>query len=172
MGKRAAAALCMAAACLLAAGCDLSQLAFRVDHRLHFLTPKSRQLVRAPFTVAWTMRDFTVVGLHDGPVDRHSGYFAVFVDRAPVKPGQSLQAVVNDDSGCRNNPSCVNPSMLANHQVYVTTRPQLRVPLIGALADHDKIQLHDLTVIILDTSGHRIGEYQWDLEFKMRRSEV
>ena len=46
-----------------ASGCGLTHLHdlnFRVDDRLHFLTPKDRSTVHAPLTVAWTMRDFTV----------------------------------------------------------------------------------------------------------------
>lgn len=169
---RRAVLLACAALLPLLVGCDFSQLAFRVDHRLHFLTPKSRQLVRPPFKVTWTMRDFTVVGPHQGPVNRMSGYFGVFVDTAPIKPGQSLQSVVNNDSGCKNNPKCLTTSMLATHQVYVTTRPEIEVPVIASLSDHDSIQLHDLVVVLLDTSGHRIGEYQWDLPFRMHRQEV
>lgn len=154
-------------------GCGLTHLSdlnFRVDNRLHFDAPKSRSLVHSPLTVSWTMRDFTIAGPGSAAPSRHAGYFAVFVDRAPIKPGETLKAVGKGDPTCENNPKCPDKTYLNNHRVYTTTQTHLRLPLVTDIAgNHESVQMHAVTVVLLDTSGHRIGESAWELDFRMRK---
>lgn len=154
-------------------GCGLTHLNdlnFRVDDRLHFLTPKSRSLVHAPVTVSWTIRDFTVAAPGSAPPSRHAGYFAVFVDRAPIRPGQTLKAIGSGDLSCERDPKCPDTTYLNDHRVYTTTATQLRLPLISdILGDHESLQMHSVTVVLMDTAGHRIGESAWELDFRMHR---
>jgi hypothetical protein len=154
-------------------GCGLTHLSdlnFRVDDRLHFQTPEARSLVHAPVTVSWTISDFTVAASGSAPPSRDAGYFAVFVDRAPIKPGESLKAVGKGDPTCEHDPRCPNKAYLNDHRVYTTTQRHLRLPLItDIVGDHETLQLHAVTVVLLDTSGHRIGESAWELDFRMHR---
>jgi hypothetical protein len=169
---RCAVSLTCAAALAATTGCGphLSQLSFRVDKRLHFVTPKDRTLVHTPFTVSWTMRDFTVSAPSPGPTDKDVGYFAIFVDRAPIRPGQSLKSLAKDDPSCRLNPKCPDAGYLALRQIYTTTSPSVTLDQVSSLTDTgDKTQLHDVTVVLLDTSGHRIGESAWHLTFKLKK---
>ena len=154
----------MALACALvvavtatACGPDLSQLSFRVDKRLHFVAPKDRALVKAPVTLSWTMRDF-------------SGTFAVFIDRDPIKPGQTLKAVGKSDSACRLDPRCPDANYLALREIYTTSKTTLTIPRVAELTDTgDDTQLHDVIIVLLDTTGHRIGESFWHTTFKMKK---
>src|SRR4051812_49410611 len=85
-------------ASLTLSGCtDYSKLAFHQDHRLTFTAPASRVLVTLPVTVRWTMRDFPVPRPGAGTPRDDRGYFAVFVDRAPFKPGETMRALADDD---------------------------------------------------------------------------
>jgi hypothetical protein len=36
--------------------------------------------------------------------------------------------------------------------------------------DREKLQQHSITVVLMDTSGHRIGESAWELDVRMARA--
>jgi hypothetical protein len=173
---RACRRLCaLLVCCLLAAtGCGLGHLQdlnFRVDHRLHFLSPKDRSTVRQPVTISWRIDDFRIAAAGSEPPSRHAGYFAVFVDRAPIKPGQTLKALGNGDPTCDHDPaSCLTKSYLQGERVFTTTAMTLKFPLIPDLTgDREKLQLHAITIVLLDTSGHRIGESAWELDIRLHK---
>jgi hypothetical protein len=159
------------AACVAASGCAPGGLEFRNDHRLSFLTPRENQLVSVPLVVRWTMSDFTVAGPHQAPVGSHTGYFALFVDRTPIRPGQTLAAVNSDDPSCRDTKLCLMPSYLAHEGVYTATEPMVRLAQIADLSNHESVQYHTATVVLMSTAGERINESAWNLEFKMRASD-
>lgn len=147
--------------------CSLSNLEFVQDKRLHFVEPKSRQLVGLPLRISWTMSDFALQPAGSGPPSRHAGYFAVFVDRSPVRPGQSLLALA--DRQCRSTSGCVSGSYLADRGVYTTSSTSITIPQIADVNSYQSTQLHEVTVVLMDTAGHRIGESAWYLDFRMKR---
>jgi len=100
------------------------------------------------------------------PATDDAGWFAVFVDRAPIKSGHTLADVVGDP-GCLTDPTCPDAKTLANFGVYVTHRTSVTVPLIPRLSTHERVQLHEVTVVLIDTDGRRIGEAAWYRQFKM-----
>lgn len=157
----------VAALVVLASACGVSNLAFFTDNRLHFVTPKSRSTVKLPVTVSWRMSGFSVVPAGTLPVSSRSGYFAVFVDRAPIKPGQTVAAAA--DRQCRRTPGCVNAGYLADRGVYTTSQDSLTLSEIANLNSYQHVQTHEVTVVILDSSGRRIGESAWYLDFRMRK---
>lgn len=153
---------------VLAAGCvDVSELQFVQDDRLTFDAPGSRELVETPLQLSWAMTDFEVVERGQGEPSDDAGYFAVFVDRAPVEPGETLEEVAGRDDVCRRDPACPDEQYLADRGVYVTTTPSLTIDLVPALGSTEEIELHDVTVILLDSRGRRIGESAWYREFRM-----
>lgn len=169
-GRLAACAIATLAA--LASGCtlQLSDLNFRVDDRLHFTAPDDRELVHLPVTISWTIRDFTVAAPGSQPPSRDAGYFAVFVDRAPVRPRQTLDAVASGDPACQADPRCPGPAYLAAHDVYPTTQMSVTLRHVDDLTGtNDKTQLHVATVVLMDTAGHRIGESFWHISFKLKK---
>lgn len=156
------------ASVLLLAGCaDYSELQFVKDERLTFTEPASRELVTTPLRISWSMEDFTVVEPGQGEPTDDAGYFAVFVDRAPVEPGHTLEDVAGRDEACKRDPSCPDARYLADRGVYTTTKSSLTVELIAALPSKEDVQLHDVTVVLLDSEGRRIGEAAWYRQFKM-----
>ena len=163
------------AAVLLTAGCGLTHvtdLNFRLDDRLHFLGPQSRSTVHLPFTVSWRMEDFRPVALGSEPPSDGAGVFGVFVDRAPIKPGETLRSVAHGDTVCERDPKCPDEHYLNQHKVYTTTRSSIRIVLMPSLPGREKLQLHTVTVILIDTSGRRIGESAWELDVRMPRFGV
>ncbi|HVV74860.1 MAG TPA: hypothetical protein VHC43_02415 [Mycobacteriales bacterium] len=170
--RRLAAAA--AAAVLGLSGCGLTHLqdlSFRVDKRLHFVSPKSRALVHQPVTVSWTMSDFTIAAQGSQPPSRDAGYFAVFVDGTPIKPGQTLKSVAHGDPACEADPKCPSLSYLHQHLVFPTTATSIKLPLIPDLSNNkEKDQLHRITIVLMDTSGHRTGESAWELDVRIPKA--
>jgi hypothetical protein len=161
---------------VLASGCGLTHLQdlnFRVDKRLHFISPESRSKVHQQFTVSWRMDDFTVAAPGTGPPSRDAGYFAVFVDKTPIKPGQTMKAVASGDQFCEQSPTCPDRGYLREHLVFTTTGTSLHLPLIPSIVnDKSSLQLHTLTIVLMDTAGHRIGESAWQLDVRLPKLGV
>jgi hypothetical protein len=156
---------------LLLGGCGLTHLQdlnFRVDDRLHFTSPQNRATVHQPVTVSWTMRDFRIAPRGSEPPSDDAGYFAVFVDRAPIHPEQTMRAVAHGDRFCEQNPHCPDAAYLAQHQVYTTTKTTLRLPQIpNIVGSQEKLQVHSITVVLMNTAGQRIGESAWELDIRI-----
>jgi hypothetical protein len=151
---------------LAGSGCAVSNLQFVADNRLHFVAPRSRALVQLPVTLRWSITDFTVVPPGTVPVSSHQGYFAVFVDRSPVKPGQTVAAVA--DSSCRRTPGCMNAGYLADRGVYTASADEVKLSQIASVNSYQKVQTHEATVVLLDSAGRRVGESAWYLDFRMK----
>jgi hypothetical protein len=153
-----------------ATGCatSLSTLQFRNDNRMKIVAPHQNQKVAAPVTLRWTIKDFAVAPQGPGPTAKDTGYFAVFVDRSPVRPGQTLAAVNHRNPTCAHSTLCLSKSYLAGEQVYTTTKDQLVLPQVADISGNQQsTQFHTATVILMNTAGHRIGESAWSIEFKM-----
>ncbi len=156
-------------------GCatSLHGLEFHNDNRMKIVEPHQNELVANPVTLRWTMRDFTVAGPGAGPVNDDTGYFAVFVDRAPVKPGQTLAAVSKHTPSCQHTTLCTTKSYLASEQVYTTTKDAITLPAIADLLNNQlSTQYHTVTVVLMNTAGERISESAWSVEFRMHSSGV
>lgn len=151
------------------AGCGFgfSGLQFVADKRLHITAPRSLALVHVPVTLRWRISAFTITGPHRGPASERTGYFAVFVDLAPVRPGQTLRAVAAGDPACLRTPGCPNPTYLAARGVYTTTQTSLTLSNIPPVNSYQQIQLHEVTIVLLNTDGRRIGESAWYIDFRL-----
>jgi len=158
---------------LVSSGCGLTQmnnLAFRVDTRLQFVAPANRSLVDNPVTVRWRMAEFRIEAPRAGKASTGAGYFAVFVDRAPIRPGQTMRAVAGRGLQCLHQAGCPDPAYLAARQIYITTNLGLTLGQIPSIpGDAEAVQLHTVTVVLMDTNGHRIGESAWELDLRMRK---
>ena len=152
---------------LLASSCS-SELAFRQDNRLEITSPPSQSHVTFPVTVSWTVDGFRITG-PDGSSDPSAGYFGVFVDRAPVPPGKTVNWIVRDDTRCQRTPGCPDATYLADRHVFTTQETSIRfeqLPDQGAYQGHE---VHDVTIVLLDGSGHRIGESAWYVAMRYNR---
>ena len=161
----------LATGCLLLsglAGCNASQLQFRNDHRLSFESPESRELVKAPLTVSWSMKDFEATGL-DGSSDKDHGAFVVFVDRAPMPVGKDLKWLARSDSGCKRDPRCPDAKYLAERGIFVTTSTSVTIETLPSVGKGVGDEQHFVNVVLVDGTGHRIGESAWYRAFQSKR---
>jgi hypothetical protein len=158
----ALATLSAAVSAVLCGCADYSQLSFRQDKRLQVIAPADRSTVELPVTLRWQIRDFTVP---------EQGSFALFVDRAPVPGGKALSHVARRDRGCRADAGCPDADYLAAHEVFTTSDTEYTFENLPAPAHPDSRQpeRHRVTIVLLDSTGHRIGESAWSVEFTVRR---
>jgi hypothetical protein len=176
-GTRASARCALALIAVLAlSSCGLTHLQdlnFRVDKRLSFVSPKARTTVHQPVTITWTMKDFTAQAQGSAPPHRDAGYFAVFVDQTPIRPGHTMDDVAAGDPYCQRLKTCPDRRYLADHHVYTTTQTQMKFPLLPNITgSKQSLQLHTFTVVLMDTSGHRIGESAWELDLRIPKVGV
>ena len=166
--RRCATAVLLAVPMLLGGCANFSELQFVQDHRLVFSAPDNNELVETPFVLKWRMDDFKVLpGRSNADPTQDAGYFAVFVDLAPVKPNHTLDDVGDNDPACEGDPRCPDRQYLNAKGVYVTHEPRLRLDVVAPLPDKERVQQHEVTVVLLDAEGRRIGESAWYLKFKM-----
>jgi hypothetical protein len=155
----------------LLAGCS-TNVAFRVDDRLAITAPHDRATVTLPVRVAWKVRSFTVLPQPDtAQTGDSSGYFAVFIDQAPVPPGKTLAYVARDDHRCKPAAGCPDRDYLASLGVYTTTKTELVIQRLPRDTAHpNRRERHRAVVVLLNGAGKRIGESAYEVAFDVRRS--
>ena len=144
-----------AVAALASSACGTHGLSFRLDDRVALRTPSDHADVTLPLRVAWTVKDFAV--------GADAGSFGVLVDRPPPPAGKSLDWLFRDDDSCANG--CHDPAYRAARGVFQTNQSGIVLQDIQTRAERGKASRHELTVILLDRSGRRVGEGAWSREF-------
>jgi hypothetical protein len=139
---------------LLLSGCGVSGLSFVQDDRIDVIAPEDRADVTLPVTVRWTVEDF-------------DGTFGVFVDRAPVPAGKTLEWLARDDDVCKATPQCPSTEWFADRNVYTTAETEITLDDIPELDRDESRELHEVAIILLDDDGRRIGESAFDVEFRL-----
>ena len=124
-------------------GCALHGLSFRDYHLIEIKSPHTRAHVALPITVRWETKP--TLGAHS---------YALFVDRSPPPPGRGLTYFRLDD---RNG---IYTSKLTSFVLDAVN------PLAGA-APSERNQ-HEITIVPLDSRGHRIGEVAATIEFTVK----
>ena len=148
---------------LLASSCA-SGLAFVQDRRVEITSPASHAKVTLPVTITWTIEDFRLTG-PNGRSEDDAGYFGVFIDRAPVPPGEPLSWIARDDKPCLRTPGCPDDVYLADRRVRFTEIPSIRFEQLPDLNAYRGHEVHEVTIVLLDGNGERIGESAWYLTF-------
>jgi hypothetical protein len=144
---------------LLAQGCAVSGLSFAQDRRVRIESPASNDTVELPFEVRWTARDF-------------EGTFVVLFDQSPMRPNQELRSLVPADDPCRAEPDCPNPEWLAERDIYVTSETSVLIDdLPDERSSNRSSDRHQLTIVLLDGAGRRVGESVFVREFIVERDE-
>lgn len=162
--------LTSAVAVLLLGACSFSGVAFKVDERLDITTPREREIVTLPLTVDWDIEGFTVTGPTSSDAD-DAGYFGVFVDGRPQPPGEPLSYFARDDDTCRAEDGCPDEAYLAQRGIHATAETQFTIDLLPRPSDDSKREFHEVTVVLLDGQGDRIGESAWAVEFEVERNQ-
>jgi len=166
---RLRASLFLLGLALLASSCAHG-LALADDRRLDITSPKGRKMVTLPLTVRWRMKDFDVTG-PDGNADPNAGYFAVFLDRSPMPPGKPLSWLARDDKRCRRIPGCPDEQYFVDRHVYPTSKTEVVLRLLPDQGTSSGHETHEVTVVLLDGRGRRIGEHAWYATFFYDRKE-
>ncbi len=158
--------------CLIMSGCTLD-VSFTEDDRVSIVAPADRSIVRQPVEVAWEFTDFVVTG--PGEVDTDDGgYFAVFVDRNPVSPGKLLSSIADDDPSCRRTPDCPDETYLNTRGVYTRTETTLQLPLLVDTRPRERPETsdwHEVTIVLVNPVGRRIGESAFSVRFVVDREQ-
>jgi hypothetical protein len=119
-------------------------------------------------TVRWRVDGFRITG-PDGRATSDAGYFGVFVDTTPIPPGKTVAWVARDDRSCTSVPGCPDETYLADHHTYQTEETSFtmeQLPFLDAYGGHEN---HEVTIVLLDGKGRRIGESAWYVAFVYER---
>lgn len=136
---RAAAAVLLLLAMPAIAGCTTQGLVFVQDDRLEITSPAGRSSVGLPFTVRWRS---------DNP---QAASYMVFVDRAPMAPGKTVEAFGPTDSLNGVYPLPGEPPLTRTELVIDSLPPRGDVP-------RDRRDRYEVTVVWLDGAGRRVSE--------------
>lgn len=140
-------------------------MAFIQDNRVRIIEPRDRTTVTLPVTLRWTLNGFTVTG-RNGEQMPNAGYFAIFIDRPPIPPGQSLEWYASQDDSCGDN-SCGTVSNISG--VHTTKETTLPVAQLPALRTREDLETHEAVIILMDGTGRRIGESAFYVRFNYKR---
>lgn len=170
VGHRSATGVALLGLCAALAGCVPQGLAFKVDERLTFQSPEDRSTVRLPVTLDWEIRDFEITSPGGEPRE-DAGYFAVFIDSAPMPPGKPLRWIARKDNSCRPAEGCPDAEYLLARGIYTTTETELVLEQVPRTTsdDRDRRERHRATIVLLDASGRRIGESAFEIAFDVDR---
>jgi hypothetical protein len=157
-----ALALCATVA-LSMTGCRITGVMFHKDHHLQILAPARNAAVTLPLTLRWSADERLGFGTPGGPTR-----YGVFVDRPPVKPGQGLRAVANNDDVCKRTPGCPDAEYLQRLNVYLATGDTLTLPGLPDKRRQSRTgarDAHKVTIVLIDAQGRRVGERAYSIEF-------
>jgi hypothetical protein len=140
---------------LVTAGCGAQGLVLRQPDGIRDLKPPALSSTKLPVKLSWTARPLAV-----------GERFVVFVDQAPMPPGDSLESLADDT--CKATPGCPNQAYLNQHFVFVTRDDRVELPVLplqGPFPVNDLYDLHQATIVIIDHAGRRVGEEFWATSF-------
>lgn len=156
---------------LLMAGCAINGLNFVEDKRVTIVSPRDRAKVKLPVTIRWKVHDFKITG-RDGSRRIDAGYFGVYVDQNPQPPDKDQASLVRNTEACRLNPGCPGKEFLASINIHSTTETKFtieKIPEPRTDTAQKRREFHEVTVVLLNGRGERIGESAFNLEFEVDR---
>lgn len=151
-----------------ATACQLEGLAFTEDRRVEILAPDYRELVDLPVTVDWQVTNDKLAQRLGSDIQ-----FGVFVDIDPQPPGEPLSYFARNDPTCERPGSCSGIQYLRQRGIHTTSETEMtfRTLPIAAGVDLERgdPDFHEVTLILLDNEGVRIGESAWAIIFEVNR---
>jgi len=160
-GRRVRRSAWVLALAVLLPACAVNGLGFSNDHRVKIIAPKDRAKVDLPVTISWRAPS----------IDRSATagpFFVLFLDRAPIRPGQSLRAVADDT--CNRTPGCPDISYLRDRYVYLTKATSLTLDSVPKRSGQrtGAKDSHEATIVLVDKDGRRIGEGAFKVDFTVK----
>jgi hypothetical protein len=123
-------------------------------------SPRELAPVTLPLTVEWKARDLP---------SEATGY-AVFVDSVPMAPGHGVRSVV--DQACRLRRGCPDAAYLRTIGIYLTSDEKVVIPTLktaGGIGSRADRPAHQVTVVLVDEDGTRVGGYASTQTFRFER---
>lgn len=147
---------------VMLSGCAVHGLNLVEDRRLRMEAPGDQQTVRLPVTLRWAAHG----------IDPALTY-GVFVDRAPIRPGQTLRSLAKDaeDDACLARPDCPDAAWLAGRGVFLTRSPFVVLSALPDRRPENRPKARDghEAVIVLLAGDRRVGESSWYRQFYVKR---
>lgn len=138
---------------------------FSQDDRLSIAAPREGATVELPLQIRW--EDDGIATAEPGRDERGKVYFAAFVDRPPLGPGQSLLRLVERECASAGH-GCATRDYFAQRNVYLTTQPGVRIDTLPVQTEHRRdAYLHRVTVVLMDGRNRRVGEAAWTRAFRV-----
>ena len=128
--------------------------------QISITSPRELASVTLPLTVEWKAPDVP---------DGATGY-AVFVDNLPMEPGHGVRSLV--DQACRLRRGCPDAAYLRTIGVYLTSDTKVVIPTLktlGGLGSRVDQPAHQVTVVLVDKDGNRVGGYATTQSFRFER---
>lgn len=154
----------------LSSGCSLEGLQFKQDERIQIVSPRYREKVEMPVTLDWELNGLVMGQPTEEGTPTH---FAVYVDVDPQPSGEDLAYFSRDDLSCREEDGCPDAQYLEDIGVHTTTATEMVfsfLPLApGVDLDLGNPDVHELTLVLLDAQGRRVGESAWSQTFEILR---
>jgi hypothetical protein len=145
-------------ACVLTTACGVQGLSFVQDKRVDITAPRERSKVTLPVDVTWTAKHYT-------------GSYGVLVDQAPPRSGKTLPWLFRGSDSCRGETGkalCESRAFLGERNVFETTKTRFTVERVIRFTGTDRRrQFHEVTVVLLDAAGRRVGEGAWSVQFEV-----
>ncbi len=142
----------------LPAGCGFEGLDFVVDDRVQITSLDDRDETDLPIELTWTF---------DGPFEGDEAAFAVIVDRTPPPPGRDLDSLLDDDPACDGPQGCPD-GYLERNRVYVTTDTTILLDNVAeGTAAQEARGFHEVTIVLVDDEGRRVGELAESVRFRL-----
>jgi hypothetical protein len=147
---------------LLVGGCAVHGLTFVEDDRVHITTPRDRAEVTVPFRLGWAAEDL--------PAGQR---YAVLVDRTPPPTGKPLAWLFRSRDDCKGpigRAACGKPDYLAEQGVLLTRSREVSIDEVEDLTGDDrKRAFHEVTIVLVDGNGTRVGEGSWSREVEIEQ---
>lgn len=138
----------------------MNDLAFVRDERVDIVAPKERAKTSLPVTIRWTAKRLP------------AGSFGVIVDQAPPRPGKTLAQLFSGSDFCKGpggKELCASDAFLNERGAYVTKKTSLRLARLPEKSDDGRREFHEVTIILLDVQGRRVGESGWTVQFELKK---
>ncbi|MGH2806758.1 MAG: hypothetical protein ACRDKT_05725 [Actinomycetota bacterium] len=153
---------------VLTTACQLQGLAFIQDRRVEVTSPGYREIVDLPVTVDWDVTDEDLEASLGDDIQ-----FGVYVDIDPQPPGEPLEYFARDDLRCKRTTGCPDEKYLRERGVYTTSETEMTFRLLpiapGVDLERGDPDFHDVTIVLLNDEGVRIGESGWSITFEIDR---
>jgi hypothetical protein len=150
---------------LLTPGC--SDAVFHDDSRVAFRTPVAESTVRLPLVLRWQSHGIRLAD--PGVAKPGTYYFAVFLDRRPLAPGESLLSLVDDECVDAGH-GCADRAYFERRNVFLTAGTSLSLSNVAPLSTHKHRAdgaLHTATIVLMDGEHRRHGETAWQRSFRV-----